>query len=59
MDKDKIKKIINDLRDIAYFGIMEDFPEDFTEGRTDWHELADSYRTLYYALMEIEGEVSE
>ena len=59
MDKDKIKKIIDDLRDRAYFGIMENFPEDFIEGRTDWDDLADSYKTLYYALMEIESEVSE
>lgn len=59
MDKDKIKKIIDDLRERAYFGIMESFPEDFTEGRTDWDDLADSYKTLYYALMEIESEVSE
>lgn len=61
MDKDKIKikKIINDLRDRAYFGIMEDFPEDFIESRTDWDDLEDSYKTLYYALMEIESEVSK
>ena len=57
MEKDKIKKIINDLRERGYFGIMESFPEDFIEGRTDWDDLADSYRTVYYALMEIESEV--
>lgn len=59
MDKDKIKKIIDDLRDRAYFCRMEDFPEDFIKGRTDWEDLADSYKTLYYALMEIEGEVGK
>jgi len=59
MEKDKIKKIINNLRERAYFGIMESFPEDFIESRTDWDDLADSYRTIYYALMEIESEVDE
>jgi hypothetical protein len=55
----KIKKTIDNLRDSACFDIMEDFPEDFTESRTDWDDLADKYKTLYYALMEIEREVSE
>lgn len=55
--KVKIKKIITDLRNRACFGIMENFPEDFVEERTDWDEIADNYRALYYALMEIEDEV--
>lgn len=53
----KIKEIIDNTRERAHFEIMEGSPEDFVEGRTDWDELADSYRTLYYALIEIEYEV--
>jgi hypothetical protein len=59
MDRIKIKSLIEDVRNRGCFGIMESFPEDFTESRKNWDSLAEDYRTLYYVLMEIESEVNK
>lgn len=50
----EIKKIIDSLRCDGYFSLIEDRPEDFIDGRTDWGDLSDNYRKLYYSLREIE-----
>ena len=60
MSKDKkVQEVIDKLRDKALFYKKEDAPEDAVESRWDWDELKSDFDELYYALMEIEGIVSE
>ena len=58
-NKKKVQEVIDKLRDKAIFYKKEEAPEDAIESRLDWDELKDDFDELYYALMEIEGLVSE
>lgn len=57
MSSVRIKNIVKKLRDRGDFALMEDYPEDLNEDRTEFDELKEIYERMYYALVEIESEL--
>ena len=56
---DEIKKRIDDLREDGHLDLMEYYREDFVESRCSWDDLAEKYRELYRALINIEHLIEE
>ena len=56
---EEIKSKIYELREDGHFNIMEDYTEDFVESRHNWNDLAENYRELYRALINIEHLIED
>ncbi len=55
--KEKIKELINNLRERDHMLYIENFPEDDTEDRYDYEDLREDYGELYETLIKIENLV--